>query len=365
MARVVIYIRVSSSDQVEGTSLETQEKTCREYCDREGMDVVSIFSDRGESAKTADRPEFQKMIRFCTLKRNRIDFVVVYRIDRLARNNHDHAVYTSLLAAHDVAVRSATEPISDDPTGRFVQTVLSGIAELDNDIRGQRAKDGMLRVVEKGAWPHKAPLGYVNGRDDQNLPILLEHPEQGPMIRRMFNLAATGKHTITQIRDIMERKGWEQVFGSKPIIQIVEKTLRKPIHGGIIRGSLTKGAPVDARFKGIVDKATFYRVQDVLDGKGHVIESRQKRNPDFPLRRFVACGCCGKLLTASFSQGRRRRYAYYRCANPGCRKVNLAKDKLEADFAATLDSVTASAVPHIKRFNQKPGSPETGVTPRL
>jgi site-specific DNA recombinase len=234
----------------------------------------------------------------------------------------------------DVTIRSATEPISDDATGKFIQTVLSGIAELDNDVRGQRAKDGMLRVVEKGGWPHKAPLGYVTGRDDQDQPILVEHPKQGPMLRQMFALAVSGKHTLTQIRAIMEQKGWESVFGSKPILQIVDRMLRKPIHGGSITGSLTGGKPIDARFKGIVDKATFYRVQAILDGKGHVIESRKRDNPDFPLRRFMSCGHCGKVLTASFSTGRNGRYGYYRCANPVCRKVNVPKDDMEDGFRA-------------------------------
>src|SRR5210317_1992509 len=124
MKRAAIYVRVSSAEQVEGTSLETQEKACREYCTKEGMEVVKVFSDKGESAKTADRPQFQRMVHFCTLKKNRIDYVVVYRLDRMARNTHDVAVYTSTLASKDVAVRSATEPISEDPTGRFVKTVL-------------------------------------------------------------------------------------------------------------------------------------------------------------------------------------------------------------------------------------------------
>jgi DNA invertase Pin-like site-specific DNA recombinase len=111
MKRAVIYTRVSSTDQVEGTSLETQERSCREYCAREKMEVVELFSDRGESAKTADRPKFQDMVRFSNAKANLVNYVVVYRLDRLARNNHDYAVYTAALARRGVAIRSATEPI--------------------------------------------------------------------------------------------------------------------------------------------------------------------------------------------------------------------------------------------------------------
>lgn len=84
--RGIIYCRVSSLDQVDGTSLESQERICREYAEREGIEVVEVFVDRGESAKTADRPQFLKAISFCGQKKNRIDFFVVYKLDRFSRS---------------------------------------------------------------------------------------------------------------------------------------------------------------------------------------------------------------------------------------------------------------------------------------
>ena len=102
-----------------------------------------------------------------------------------------------------------------------------------------------------------------------------------------------------------------------------------------------------------MDKATFYRVQQVLDGKGHVIESRKNVNPEFPLRRFVSCAHCGKPLTASFTRGHGGRYAYYRCANPACRKVNVTTDKRKGHFRAVLDAVTATAMPQFEAFRDR------------
>jgi site-specific DNA recombinase len=80
--KCVIYCRVSSKEQVEGTSLETQQKFCREYAARQGWDVSDVFVEMGESAKTADRTQFQKALSFCARKKPRIDFFVVYKLDR-------------------------------------------------------------------------------------------------------------------------------------------------------------------------------------------------------------------------------------------------------------------------------------------
>jgi len=77
MKRAALYLRVSTAEQVEGTSLETQEKTCREFCARNSIEVAQMFRDEGESAKTADRPAFQRMVKYCTTAQNRIDHVVI------------------------------------------------------------------------------------------------------------------------------------------------------------------------------------------------------------------------------------------------------------------------------------------------
>ena len=147
--KACLYLRVSGDDQVEGASLETQEKECRAYCQRNGIEVVRVFTDAGESAKTAARPQFKSLLTYSIDKQNGINCVVAYRLDRLARKTYDYAVFAATLAKYGVVIRSATEPIMDDSTGEFLSTVLAAIAELDNDIRSQQGKDGMCRVTEK------------------------------------------------------------------------------------------------------------------------------------------------------------------------------------------------------------------------
>jgi len=311
--------------------------------------VVETFVDKGESAKTADRPEFQKMMRFCTTTKHRINHVVVYRLDRLARNSYDSAIYGGMLAKYNVKLLSTTEPISDDPTGRFMQTVLSAIAELDNDIRGQRAKDGMTRVAEKGGWAFQAPLGYISSRDKDDMPVLEVHPQQAPMIRKLYGLIATGLYTISQAHKEINRRGWKKVFGRDAHIQTVHKVLTNPIMAGQITGRLVDGKVIKARFKGLIEQHLFDKVQTILAGKGHVATPHSRNNENFPLRTFVKCSKCGKPLTASLSTGRAGdKYPYYRCQKKDCLAVHIKKTALEDDFRDLLSSLSDKVTPQFK-----------------
>jgi DNA invertase Pin-like site-specific DNA recombinase len=114
----VVYCRVSTKEQVSNMSLATQERACVEYCERNGIDVAETFVDQGESAKTIDRPQFQRMLAYCRLHRRRVDHVVVYAINRFSRSTHDHVVMGAFLKTLGITLRSVTENISDGSTGR-------------------------------------------------------------------------------------------------------------------------------------------------------------------------------------------------------------------------------------------------------
>src|SRR5438128_1166865 len=90
MVGAVIYIRVSTKEQTENLSLSTQLKACEEYCERQGFEVLARFREEGESAKTADRTELQKLLHFCRTNKGRVQFVVVFNLTRFAREKYDH-----------------------------------------------------------------------------------------------------------------------------------------------------------------------------------------------------------------------------------------------------------------------------------
>jgi site-specific DNA recombinase len=143
--KVAIYVRVSSEEQVRGgTSLEVQQAACVKYCEERGYTVARVFVEEGESAKTANRTRFKELLAYCREQRD-IKAVVVHKIDRFARNAADHVTVRTFLSSIGVTLRSVSEPIDDSYMGRFIEHVLSGVAELDNNIRADRSVKGMLQ----------------------------------------------------------------------------------------------------------------------------------------------------------------------------------------------------------------------------
>ena len=111
--RAVIYCRVSTTEQTQNLSLPTQERACREYCKREGFEIARVFVERGESAKTINRPEFLALIEFCRQNKGRVHALVVHSLNRFSRNTADHHTVRGLLAGFGVRLHSTTERIDD------------------------------------------------------------------------------------------------------------------------------------------------------------------------------------------------------------------------------------------------------------
>lgn len=167
--RAVIYIRVSDPSQIENNSLETQLKTCRNYIERNGWQEVELFNEEGVSAKAVhSRPEMRRLLTYCTNKKNNISQVVVYKMDRFARNTEDGLVAISLLAKHGAFLVSATEATEETPIGRAIRTILMTLAQLDNELKGERVKDNMQTMFRNGMWPFKCPKGYLRPGKDRD-----------------------------------------------------------------------------------------------------------------------------------------------------------------------------------------------------
>ncbi len=155
--QAVIYCRVSTKEQVTNLSLPTQLKACREYCRRNDYQEAQVFIEEGESAKTADRPELQRLLSYCRVNKRRINVLVVYGVSRFSRDRHDHVVLRALLKSLGITIRSVTEPIDDTPTGALMEGIISTIAQFDNDVKAERTKAGMREALGRGRWTFIAP----------------------------------------------------------------------------------------------------------------------------------------------------------------------------------------------------------------
>lgn len=343
MIGAVIYVRVSDPRQAANLSLGTQLKSCEEYCRREGFQILERFREDGESAKTAERTELQKLLRFCRSNKGRVHFVIVYNLTRFARETFDHFALRAHLKSLGISLRSATEPIDDTSTGKLMEGVLAAFAQFDNDVRADRTRAGMTAALKVGRWTFRAPLGYLNAPKSTG-KSLVPDPERAPLIQHAFEEFASGYFSMREVLADVTRRGLTGRHGGPLGPQLFGTILRNPIYIGLLNVRGYGVASQRADFDPLISDETFYRVQGVLSGRIPIVAPRQRSRPDFPLRGFVRCAACGRPLTASWSKGRSGHYAYYHCRGGVCRAVNIGKGELEGLFAAELKWLQPSPV---------------------
>ena len=332
--RAIIYCRVSSKEQTHNLSLPVQEDQCRAFCKLNGWEVDRVFLERGESAKTANRTELQAALSYLREQNKRrvnIHVFVVTNVDRFARDAFDHAIIRRHLAGLGMTLRAVSQPIDETPAGKFMEGIFAALSQFDNDVRGGRTKAGMQEAVRRGQWVWKPPLGYLP--DGKTLKL---DPERAPLVRLGFERFATGLYSKAQILEELTQRGlrtrqdrelsaqkWGEMLTNRVYIsRIVQRTWDIETVGN---------------WPALVDEDTFWRCQSLLATKGEIVP-KERNNPDFPLRSFATCSHCGKPLTGSWSHGRRQRYAYYHCPPKArCRKTNVRRRDLEAQFVSLLE----------------------------
>ena len=337
MVGAVIYIRVSTKEQTENLSLPTQLRACEEYCHREGFEVVQRFKEEGESAKTADRTELQRLLAYCRTNKGKVHFVVVFNLTRFALDKYDHFALHSHLRSLGISLRSATEPIDDTSTGKLMEGVLAAFAQFDNDVRSDRTRAEMRAALDLGRWTFLAPLGYMNAPRATGKSLFAD-PDRGPIVRRVFKEYATGRFTKQQMLQQATRWGLTNRRGQPLSSQAIGMLLRNRLYVGVI--DVPDFGVRDKRgdFEPLISDEVFYKAQAVLAGRVPVTAPLQRNRPDFPLRGFVLCAGCRKPYTAAWSRGKKKEFAYYRCNSLGCefRHKGVRADRMHVEFEALL-----------------------------
>ena len=346
--QAVIYCRVSTKDQVENNSLEIQEKACRDYCRRTGLEVDEIFIDKGESAKTTERPQFKEMIKYCDKNKKRIGWVVVYAFDRFSRDTLSHLVERLNLNKLGIELRSATQPIDDSPAGKFSEHIFAASAQFDNDVRAERAKDGMQAAREKGKWVNKPPIGYRKTLKGI-LASLEPDPVMGSLIREAFEIFSTGRYSVEEVRRKINALGLRTYRGNPISAQTFIQVIKNPIYKGRVVSRIN-GTDDPGDFEPLVPEELFDRTQAILKQHMRSPMVRQINNPGFPLRGFILCGKCGVPLTGSISRGRSKKYPYYWCRTKKC-KNNTRKEKMELMFMKYVGSLRPT-IKHMRLFRE-------------
>ena len=355
MKSVAIYIRVSTKEQLQGGSLATQLRACMDYSERHGYEVASVFQEEGESAKTADRSELQRMLAYCVERQGEVEGVVVYSVDRFSRNVEDFITLGGDLRKLGIRLLLATQEVDDTPEGKLHMNMQAVFAQYDNDRRSSRTTEGMIDGVKAGRYLWVAPLGYLNGRvgGEKNIVQDESDPLRVPLIREAWRLIDAGYAEVEALR-IVNGKGLTQRNGREVSKQAFSDMLRNKVYMGVIEafGMTVKSQTIEP----IIDEALWWRVYDRLEGNKVSPARHKAANPLYPLRRLLTCPH-GHMLTASTSKGGSgTRHAYYHCVHCGKGGKRYHADEVHQafrDYLGTLsfDDSMAEALREAIRLN--------------
>ena len=216
--KAVIYARYSSDNQRE-ESIEGQIRECTAFAEKNGITILRHYIDRAFSAKTDNRPEFQNMIK--DSGKRLFDMIIVWKLDRFARNRYDSARYKTALKKNGVKVVSATEVISDGAEGIILESVLEGYAEYYSADLSEKVVRGMTENALKSKYNGGTrPIGYLIDSDQ----CFQLDPLTAPFVREAFQRYDEGA-TMTQIRDWLNEQGVKNTRGQKMTYNSVQHLL--------------------------------------------------------------------------------------------------------------------------------------------
>lgn len=318
----VIYARYSSDRQRE-ESIEGQMRICAEYAKQHDITIVNSYIDRALTAKTDNRPQFQLMIRDSA--KHLFDVVIVYQLDRFARNRYDSATYKNKLKKNSVRLLSAMENITDDPSGIILESVLEGMAEYYSVELAQKVTRGMTENALEGKWPGgKLPLGY----DLDEEKHLIINASEATLVKRIYKLYREGNRVTTIIKLLNDNK-----YRNKHNLPFTRSSLDHILHNDRYIGTCRWGTIVrENACPPILDKRLFYEVQKMRTvGK---TRNTKKCSDKYRLTGKLVCGRCGQPYVGMSGRSHNgSTYYYYSCStkNHGgkCKSRNLSRDKLE------------------------------------
>lgn len=319
MKRAVIYARFSCSKQREA-SIDDQLRVCREWCDREGFEVVREYCDYAVSGRTDDRPEFQRMVD----NAGESDAVVVYMMDRFSRDPYDAPVYKRHFRERGVRIISAMENVPDTPEGMLLDKLLEGMAAMESMKNSVRTRRGMEGNALKCLYNGDRVYGYSV---DESRRYVVD-AAQAAVVREVFDRRISGEPCNAIARDLASR-GVRTYRGLPCSPTMVANIVRNERYKGVyVWGDVR----VDGGMPQIVDAATWDAAQTAPRRK-------QRKNEEW--REYALSGrskcMCGASMIGVSGHGRSgKRYDYYQCGRKCGQSRNVRADMVEA---AIVDAV--------------------------
>src|SRR5215204_7076626 len=322
MGKVALYLRVSSDEQRERQTIETQQAFLEQYCRLYELEVVETYADDGVSGTVSlyERPEGRRLLEDARAKK--FETLLVYRLDRLGRS------LLVIVDAHDrlqvagASLKSATEPIdTSTPSGRLIFQMLASFAEYERETIGERTRAGLHRAFRNGKHAGRIPYGYrVRGEDG-----LLEVVEdEAAFVREIIANVAAGATLYSESKRLNDEgipsPGWrfksanagERKHGTSWSPTTVAAIVHQSAYSGTHKVKINGGESLIERpVPAIVDPALQERAARALAENKRYPNRRADRK--YLLRGLIKCEACGLACTGRTTVVKGRKYSYYIC----------------------------------------------------
>jgi site-specific DNA recombinase len=354
--KAVIYVRVSTDDQVDGYSLDMQTKVLRQYAKTNNMTVTKVFREEGESAyQTFNRPRYLEMMDLIQKSPDQVDVVLTHKVDRWHRNEINAYACLSIFLKHGVRYVAVADDIDTAIPGyepRLAEKIRAAadfIRNLSQETRkGQQA--GAENCQHMGGKP---PYGFQVDRDTKLLEI---DETTAPAVRKIFELYADG-YSTSDICGWLEENGYKTSNGNPFKANTLNSILRNEKYRGCYTWDKTQAKNSDGhrnshaqkedyiKIEGgcpaIVTEELFCKVQDRLTQNRDMMK-RAKPKRYYPFNGVIYCAECGSRMSGNVYHSNGKRYYQYRCSSR-CGSKAVKAEVLEESVLNVLRDCLFSA----------------------
>jgi site-specific DNA recombinase len=317
LKRAALYLRVSTKDQArrdgsaEGYSLPTQRITGEAKAESLSSFVTDEYLDTDTGTSTEQRPAMKALLERVMTKKD-IDYVIVFKLDRWARNAREDLANDFILEQAGAELISCSERIDRSNAGRMMHTVLAAQNEYQSRNAGDEIRRKRLIKIQQGGTPGPAPLGYKNVGEGGLRWVEVE-PEAAALVTWCFEAYATNEWSIKSLLEEATDRGMLSKGGpnrpkKKLTVSQMHRMLRRPYYKGIVT---FRGVEYQGKHQPIVAEDVWDQVQTILDGNRN--GEKRREHPHY-LKGTIFCGHCKSRLCVTYSTGRNdKKYPYYFC----------------------------------------------------
>ena len=346
--RALAYVRISSERQINGESPETQRSTIQKYADSNNIEIANWFYDEAKSGKNADRAELQNLLGEALKQRGKIDYVIVYKMNRASRDIDSYIMgFRFKLNSIGITVRSATEQFDDSAMGHFMEIFHVMVGQMDNENKRDFTVDNMTSLAMQGYWQHPPIIGYsiskILNEVGKSRPTLKPN-SSAPLVKDVLERFSEGDISKAELSRYAVDIGLRSRYGKKLSQDSINRLIKSPTYAGYISDNFTHYELVDAKHPPIISKEVYKINQTLIYGvntkKG---EERKQNHPDYPLKGLVRCPSCKNALYASAPRtGAGGVSPRYHCSRASC------KGKVRSIKASTMHDTFIDLLKQIK-----------------